>query len=72
MVRHSAIRYFNVKRGIAYFVLISHRMMEQSLVGELIKTQDLPYVVTSVSKNPKAFKHAWDFLRGNWESLIKK
>lgn len=47
-------------------------MMEQSLVGELIKTQDLPYVVTSVSKNPKAFKHAWDFLRANWDSLIKK
>ncbi|KAA0716990.1 Endoplasmic reticulum aminopeptidase 1 [Triplophysa tibetana] len=47
-------------------------MMEQSLVGDLIKTQDLPYVVTSVSKNPKAFKHAWDFLRANWDSLIKK
>lgn len=47
-------------------------MMEQSLVGELLKTQDLPYVVTSVSKNPKAFKHAWDFVQANWDSLIKK
>lgn len=47
-------------------------MMEQSLEGELIKTQDLPYVVTSVSRNPKAYKHAWDFLQANWDSLIKK
>lgn len=47
-------------------------MMEQSLVGEVMKTQDLPYVVTSVSKNPKAYKHAWDFLQANWDSLIKK
>lgn len=48
------------------------RMMEQSLVGEVMKTQDLPYVVTSVSINPKAYKHAWDFLKANWDSLIKK
>ncbi|KAK7164435.1 hypothetical protein R3I94_002978 [Phoxinus phoxinus] len=47
-------------------------MMEQSLMGEVMKTQDLPYVVTSVSKNPKAYKHAWDFLQANWDSLIKK
>uniref|UniRef100_A0A9J8CTA1 Aminopeptidase n=2 Tax=Cyprinus carpio TaxID=7962 RepID=A0A9J8CTA1_CYPCA len=47
-------------------------MMEQSLVGEVMKTQDLPYVVTSVSINPKAYKHAWDFLKANWDSLIKK
>uniref|UniRef100_A0A672RLQ4 Endoplasmic reticulum aminopeptidase 1-like n=1 Tax=Sinocyclocheilus grahami TaxID=75366 RepID=A0A672RLQ4_SINGR len=47
-------------------------MIEQSLVGEVMKTQDLPYVVTSVSKNPKAYKHAWDFLKANWDALIKK
>ncbi|KTG39435.1 hypothetical protein cypCar_00014795 [Cyprinus carpio] len=47
-------------------------MMEQSLVGEVMKTQDLPYVVTSVSKNPKAYKHSWDFLKANWDALIKK
>uniref|UniRef100_A0A671KCQ7 Aminopeptidase n=1 Tax=Sinocyclocheilus anshuiensis TaxID=1608454 RepID=A0A671KCQ7_9TELE len=51
---------------------LDHKMMEQSLVGEVMKTQDLPYVVTSVSKNPKAYKHAWDFLKANWDALIKK
>ncbi|XP_036382834.1 endoplasmic reticulum aminopeptidase 1b [Megalops cyprinoides] len=47
-------------------------MMEQSLLGEVMKTQDLPYVVVPVSKNPKGYKHAWDFLRANWETLVKK
>uniref|UniRef100_A0A3B4D148 Aminopeptidase n=1 Tax=Pygocentrus nattereri TaxID=42514 RepID=A0A3B4D148_PYGNA len=47
-------------------------MMKQSLEGSLMKTQDLPYVVTSVSNNPKGYKHAWDFLRANWHSLVKK
>ncbi|XP_066509229.1 endoplasmic reticulum aminopeptidase 1-like isoform X2 [Hoplias malabaricus] len=47
-------------------------MMEQSLEGSVMKTQDLPYVVTSVSRNPKGHKHAWNFLRSNWHSLVKK
>uniref|UniRef100_A0A3P8VF18 Aminopeptidase n=1 Tax=Cynoglossus semilaevis TaxID=244447 RepID=A0A3P8VF18_CYNSE len=47
-------------------------MMEQSLHGEVMKTQDLPYVVVSVSNNPHGYKLAWDFLRANWEVMIKK
>ncbi|KAL7839275.1 hypothetical protein SRHO_G00259330 [Serrasalmus rhombeus] len=46
-------------------------MMEQSLEGSVMKMQDLPYVVTSISRNPKGYKHAWDFLRVNWHSLVK-
>uniref|UniRef100_A0A8C2YWC4 Aminopeptidase n=1 Tax=Cyclopterus lumpus TaxID=8103 RepID=A0A8C2YWC4_CYCLU len=48
------------------------KMMEQSLHGEVMKTQDLPGVVVSVSKNPRGYKLAWDFLRANWPTLIKK
>uniref|UniRef100_A0A4W6ELQ4 Aminopeptidase n=1 Tax=Lates calcarifer TaxID=8187 RepID=A0A4W6ELQ4_LATCA len=40
--------------------------------GEVMKTQDLPGVVVSVSKNPHGYKLAWDFLRANWHTLIKK
>uniref|UniRef100_A0A667XZX8 Aminopeptidase n=1 Tax=Myripristis murdjan TaxID=586833 RepID=A0A667XZX8_9TELE len=47
-------------------------MMEQSLHGEVMKTQDLPSVVVSISKNPRGYKLAWDFLRANWHALIKK
>uniref|UniRef100_A0A8C0Y1X0 Aminopeptidase n=1 Tax=Cyprinus carpio carpio TaxID=630221 RepID=A0A8C0Y1X0_CYPCA len=49
---------------------LDHKL--KCLVGEVMKTQDLPYVVTSVSKNPKAYKHSWDFLKANWDALIKK
>lgn len=48
------------------------RLMEQSLAGEVMKTQDLPHVVISVSRNPKGYKLAWDFLRHNWHTLVKK
>lgn len=47
-------------------------MMEQSLIGEVMKTQDLPDVVVSVGKNPHGYKLAWDFLRANWHTMIKK
>uniref|UniRef100_A0A1A7WRZ8 Aminopeptidase n=1 Tax=Iconisemion striatum TaxID=60296 RepID=A0A1A7WRZ8_9TELE len=47
-------------------------MMEQSLLGEVMKTQDLPDVVVSVAKNPRGYKLAWDFLRANWVTLVKK
>nr|XP_012773537.2 endoplasmic reticulum aminopeptidase 1 [Maylandia zebra] len=47
-------------------------MMEQSLIGEIMKTQDLPDVVVSVSKNPHGYQLAWDFLRANWHTMIKK
>lgn len=50
----------------------ARRMMEQSLRGEVMKLQDLPDVVVSVSRNPHGYKLAWDFLRANWQTLIKK
>uniref|UniRef100_A0A8C6PRG1 Aminopeptidase n=1 Tax=Nothobranchius furzeri TaxID=105023 RepID=A0A8C6PRG1_NOTFU len=48
------------------------QMMEQSLHGEVMKTQDLPDVVVSVAKNPRGYKLAWDFLRASWVTLVKK
>ncbi|XP_048877196.1 endoplasmic reticulum aminopeptidase 1b isoform X3 [Brienomyrus brachyistius] len=47
-------------------------IMGQGLAGDVLKTQDLPNLLVSVSKNPKGYKHAWDFLRTNWETLVKK
>lgn len=46
--------------------------MEQSLHGEVMKTQDLPDVVVAVSRNLRGYKLGWDFLRANWHTLIKK
>lgn len=47
-------------------------MLEQSLDGAVMKTQDLPDVLVSISKNPLGYKMAWNFLRANWGILIKK
>ncbi|CAJ1069177.1 endoplasmic reticulum aminopeptidase 1b [Xyrichtys novacula] len=47
-------------------------MMEQSLHGEVMKTQDLPDVIVSISKNPHGYKLAWDYMRANWHIMIKK
>ncbi|XP_054628596.1 endoplasmic reticulum aminopeptidase 1-like [Dunckerocampus dactyliophorus] len=47
-------------------------MLEQSLLGEVMKTQDLPDVMVSVSRNPRGHKLAWDFIQANWQTLIKK
>uniref|UniRef100_A0A3P9M0M0 Aminopeptidase n=1 Tax=Oryzias latipes TaxID=8090 RepID=A0A3P9M0M0_ORYLA len=47
-------------------------MMEQSLNGEVMKTQDLPDVIVSVARNPHGFKLAWDFVRTHWHTLIQK
>uniref|UniRef100_A0A1A8MCD5 Aminopeptidase n=1 Tax=Nothobranchius pienaari TaxID=704102 RepID=A0A1A8MCD5_9TELE len=47
-------------------------MMEQSLHGEVMKTQDLPDVVVSVARNRRGYKLAWDFLRASWVTLVKK
>uniref|UniRef100_A0A8C4NSJ6 Aminopeptidase n=1 Tax=Dicentrarchus labrax TaxID=13489 RepID=A0A8C4NSJ6_DICLA len=51
---------------------LQDKMMEQSLHGEVMKTQDLPDVIVSVSRNPRGYKLAWDFFRANWHTLIKK
>ncbi|XP_061623390.1 LOW QUALITY PROTEIN: endoplasmic reticulum aminopeptidase 1-like [Phyllopteryx taeniolatus] len=47
-------------------------ILEQSLLGEVMKTQDLPDVLVSISRNPRGHRLAWDFLRANWATLIKK
>ncbi|XP_038161771.1 endoplasmic reticulum aminopeptidase 1b [Cyprinodon tularosa] len=68
----------SVKSRIKSAMTVTHMqdklkwMMEQSLRGEVMKTQDLPDVVASVGRNPHGYKLAWDFLRANWHTLIKK
>ncbi|XP_077571928.1 endoplasmic reticulum aminopeptidase 1-like isoform X1 [Stigmatopora nigra] len=47
-------------------------ILEESLRGEVIKTQDFPDVLVYVSRNPKGQRLAWDFLRANWATLIHK
>lgn len=53
-------------------MLSKPRLMEKGLEGDVLKTHELPSLVISVSKNPNAYKLAWNFLRANWQKLVKK
>lgn len=55
-----------------FFFLVLSRLLERGIEGEIIKTQDLPSLVISVSKNQKGFKLAWEFLKTNWGKFVKK
>ncbi|XP_067838978.1 endoplasmic reticulum aminopeptidase 1-like isoform X1 [Heptranchias perlo] len=47
-------------------------LMDQSLQGDIVKTQDLPYIIVLVSKNPTGYPLAWEFVKKNWDKLVQK
>ncbi|XP_078070888.1 endoplasmic reticulum aminopeptidase 1-like [Mustelus asterias] len=47
-------------------------LMDQGLQGDIVKTQDLPSIVISVSRNPTGYHLAWEFVKKNWNKLIEK
>ncbi|XP_076006764.1 endoplasmic reticulum aminopeptidase 2 [Genypterus blacodes] len=48
------------------------RMMDLGLEGKVIRSQDLPTVITLVAKNPKGHHLAWNFVKSNWGTLVQK
>ncbi|KAI7793569.1 putative endoplasmic reticulum aminopeptidase 1, partial [Triplophysa rosa] len=63
-----------IKAALSYSPL-AHKLewlLEKSIDGQILRTQDLPSLVISVSKNPKGYKLAWEFLKANWGKLVKK
>ncbi|XP_070794866.1 leucyl-cystinyl aminopeptidase isoform X1 [Pituophis catenifer annectens] len=47
-------------------------LMQTSLQGIVIRTQDLPTVIKTISQNLPGHLLAWDFVKENWDHLIKK
>ncbi|XP_063149203.1 endoplasmic reticulum aminopeptidase 1, partial [Candoia aspera] len=47
-------------------------LMDQSLQGDIIKTQELPSILLSVGRNPYGYQLAWKFLKQNWQKLVTK
>ncbi|NXT76184.1 ERAP1 aminopeptidase, partial [Zapornia atra] len=47
-------------------------LMDQGLRGDIIRTQDLPHIITFVARNPSGYQLAWTFLKENWDKLVKK
>lgn len=47
-------------------------LMQTSLEGIIIRSQDLPIVIRTASQNLAGHLLAWDFVKENWDELIKK
>uniref|UniRef100_A0A4X2KH17 Aminopeptidase n=2 Tax=Vombatus ursinus TaxID=29139 RepID=A0A4X2KH17_VOMUR len=47
-------------------------LLEQSFQGDIIKTQEFPSILGLVGRNPKGYLLAWQFLKENWNRIIKK
>uniref|UniRef100_A0A8D1Q9F4 Aminopeptidase n=1 Tax=Sus scrofa TaxID=9823 RepID=A0A8D1Q9F4_PIG len=47
-------------------------LLDQSFKGDIIKTQEFPYILRAVGRNPVGYPLAWQFLRENWNQLVQK
>jgi puromycin-sensitive aminopeptidase len=46
------------------------RTLEQALNGA-VRSQDAPYLVAEVMNNASASEHAWQFVKDNWQQMVK-
>ncbi|XP_071436396.1 leucyl-cystinyl aminopeptidase isoform X1 [Pithys albifrons albifrons] len=47
-------------------------LMQNSLEGEVIRSQELSHIVATVSQSLPGYLLAWDFVKENWEKLTRK
>ncbi|NXT01576.1 ERAP1 aminopeptidase, partial [Jacana jacana] len=47
-------------------------LMDQGLLGDIIRTQDLPFIIVIISKNPSGYHLTWKFLKENWKKFVEK
>uniref|UniRef100_A0A8B9FGJ0 Aminopeptidase n=1 Tax=Amazona collaria TaxID=241587 RepID=A0A8B9FGJ0_9PSIT len=47
-------------------------LMQNSLEGEVIRTQELSHIIAAVSQSLPGYLLAWDFVKENWEKLTRK
>lgn len=49
-----------------------HRLLELGLEGKVIRSQDLSSLILMVARNPLGHHIAWNFVKKNWDTLVKK
>lgn len=47
-------------------------ILQKSLDGSVIPTQEFPFVVNAICKNFAGYLHAWDFVKENWDKITQK
>lgn len=48
------------------------RILNEGLQGNIIQTQELPLVISTVSSGFAGYLFVWDFIQQNWDCLIQK
>ncbi|XP_062942906.1 endoplasmic reticulum aminopeptidase 2 [Cynocephalus volans] len=48
------------------------KLIELGMEGEVIKTQDLAALLHAIARNPKGQQLAWNFVKENWNRLLKR
>nr|XP_020509293.1 endoplasmic reticulum aminopeptidase 2-like [Labrus bergylta] len=49
-----------------------HRLLELGLEGKVIRSQDLSSLILMVARNPQGHHLAWNFVKKNWDTLVKR
>lgn len=53
-------------------VCLRCRLLELGLEGKVIRSQDLSSLILMVARNPLGHHIAWNFVKKNWDTLVKK
>jgi len=64
--------YFNAIFALSHFS--DPRFIEQTLdftLSPQMRSQDAPYLISGVMRNPAAQKQAWNFVQAHWEAIEK-
>uniref|UniRef100_A0A1A7WCQ1 Leucyl/cystinyl aminopeptidase n=1 Tax=Iconisemion striatum TaxID=60296 RepID=A0A1A7WCQ1_9TELE len=48
------------------------QILSESLKGDTFQTQELPLIISTVSRSFAGYLFAWDFIQVNWDRLIEK
>lgn len=62
---HSAATEQNIYHGLS-------RILKAGLKGDIIQTQELPLVISTVCNGFAGYLFAWDFIQENWDRIIEK
>lgn len=64
-----------MNRGVfscVFAYALSPRLMQNSLEGEIIRSQELSHIISTISQSLPGYLLTWDFVKENWEKLTRK
>uniref|UniRef100_A0A8C9WIS7 Aminopeptidase n=1 Tax=Scleropages formosus TaxID=113540 RepID=A0A8C9WIS7_SCLFO len=53
-------------------LFVTFRLLQESLQGSYVKTQELPLILHTVCRNFAGHLYAWDFVKENWGKITQK